>query len=104
MSVGDSASCPASCDESRVCSVVDCLHHQHPTSLMGSLNQLGITTRANRNAAMLNLAATVPAAVFASLIGISVSTATKWGRVAGGNWTSYAAIRGKVTASPRQNR
>jgi len=48
-------------------------HHQHPTSLMGSLNQLGITTRASRSAAMLHLAATVPPAVFASLIGISIA-------------------------------
>ena len=78
-------------------------HHQHPTSLMGRLNKLGITTRASRNAAMLHLAATVPPAVFASLIGISVGAATRWTEYAGGNWTTYAAIRTKGTASPRQN-
>lgn len=78
--------------------------HQHPTSLMGRLNKLGITTRASRNTAMLLLAATVPPAVFASLIGISVGAATKWAEYAGSNWTTYAAIRTKATARPRQDR
>jgi hypothetical protein len=77
-------------------------HHQHPTSLMHRLNKLGITTRASRNTAMLHLAAAVPPAVFASLIGISVSSATKWAEFAGSNWTTYAAPRTKATASPRQ--
>jgi len=75
-------------------------HHQHPTSLMGRLNRLGITTRASRNAALLHLAATVPPAVFASLIGINVSTATKWAEHAGSNWTTYASVRSNAAASP----
>lgn len=75
-------------------------HHQHPTSLMGRLNKLGITTRASRNAAMLHLAATVPPAVVASLIGISTGAATKWAEYAGSNWTTYAAIRTSATANP----
>lgn len=79
-------------------------HHQNPTSMMGRLNRLGIITRASRNAAMLHLAATVPPAVFASLIGISISAATKWAEYAGSNWTTYAAIRAKATANSRQNR
>jgi hypothetical protein len=78
-------------------------HHQHPTSLMGRLNKLGITTRASRNTAMLHLVATVPPAVFASLIGISTGAATRWAEYAGGSWTTYAAIRANVTASPRKN-
>ena len=78
-------------------------HHQHPTSLMGRLNRLGITTRASRNTAMLHLAATVPPAVFATLIRISVSTATRWAEYAGSNWTTYAAIRARATTSRRQN-
>ncbi len=40
---------------------------------------------------MLHLAATVPPAVFASLIGIDVATATRWAEHAGG--TGYAAER-----------
>ena len=78
-------------------------HHQHPTSLMGRHNKLGIATRASRNTAMLHLAATVPPAVFASLIGISIGAATRWAEYAGSNWTTYAAIRTKATAGPRQN-
>lgn len=78
--------------------------HQHPTSLMGRLNRLGITTRASRNTAMLHLASTVPPAVFASLIGISIGAAARWTEYAGGSWTNYAAMRTKTTASPRQNR
>ena len=78
-------------------------HHPHPTSLMGRLNKLGVTTRASRTTAMLHLAATVPPAVFASLIGISISTATCWAEYAGSNWTTYAAIRTNATARPRQN-
>jgi hypothetical protein len=77
-------------------------HHQHPTSLMGRLNKLGIITRASRNAAMLHLAATVPPAVCASLIGISTGAATRWAEYAGSNWTTYAAIRGQLPASTRQ--
>ena len=66
-------------------------HHQHATSLMGRLNRFGIITRAGRNTAMLHLAATVPPAVFASLIGIDVATATRWAEHVGGSWTKYAA-------------
>jgi len=78
-------------------------HHQNPTSMMGRLNKLGITTRTSRNSAMLHLAATVPPAVFASLIGISTGAATKWAGYAGSNWTTYAAIRTNATANPPQN-
>ncbi len=60
-------------------------HHQHPTSLLGRLNRLGIITRTNRNAAMLHLAATVPPAVFAGLIGISIGAANRWAEYAGSN-------------------
>lgn len=66
--------------------------HQHPTSLMGRLNRLGILTRASRNTAMLHLASTVPPAVFASLIGISIGAATRWAQHAGGNWSTYASL------------
>lgn len=50
---------------------------------MGRLNRLDITTRASRNTAMLHLSATVPPAVFASVIGISTGAATKWAEYAG---------------------
>lgn len=66
-------------------------HHQHAKSLMDRLNRLGIVTRAARNTAMLHLASTVPPAVFASLVGIDIGTATRWAEHAGGNWTTYAS-------------
>lgn len=68
-------------------------HHQHPKSLMGRLNRLGILTRAGRNTAMLHLASTVPPAVFASLVGIDIGTATA-GR-------SAPAAPGRRPMSPR---
>ena len=61
--------------------------------MMGRLNRLGIITRAGRNTAMLHLASTVPPAVFASLVGIDIGTATRWAEHAGGNWTRYVAAR-----------
>lgn len=70
---------------------------------MGRLNRLGIMTRASRNSAMLHLAATVPPAVFARLIGISIGAATRWAEYGGSNWTTYAAIRGKSNASSRHH-
>jgi hypothetical protein len=60
---------------------------------MGRLNKLDITTRASRNTAMLHLAATVPPAVFANLIGISIGAATRRAEYAGSEWTTYAATR-----------
>jgi hypothetical protein len=71
--------------------------HQHPKSMMGRLNRLGITTRASRNTAMLHLAAAVPPAVFAALIGVSIGTAVRWVEYAGGNWNNYAAMRSART-------
>jgi hypothetical protein len=62
-----------------------------PATLMRRLNALGIYARSNRNAAMLQLAAELPAVVIADLLGIHVGTATRWVHEASGNWTSYAA-------------
>jgi hypothetical protein len=46
-----------------------------------------------RNAALTQLTAKVPAAVLADMLGVHVTTATKWVERAGGNWTDYAAQR-----------
>lgn len=66
--------------------------HLHPASLMRRMNQLGITTRASRNTALLHLAATTPPAVFASLVGVHITTATRWAELSGAAWNSYAAL------------
>lgn len=62
--------------------------HLHPASLTRRMQNLGITTRASRNTALLHLASTTPPAVFASL---GIGTATRWTGLAGAAWNSYAA-------------
>lgn len=52
------------------------------------MHNLGITTRASRNTALLHLASTTPPAVFATIIGINISTATRWAALAGAAWTT----------------
>ena len=67
----------------------------HSATLMRRLNALGIQARSNRNTAMLQLAAELPAAVIADLLGIHTSTATKLAHEANGNWATYAADRSR---------
>lgn len=67
--------------------------HLHPASLTRRMNQLGIVARASRNTALLHLASTTPPAVFASLVGIHINTATRWAELTGSAWNNYAAAR-----------
>lgn len=55
------------------------------------LRNLGIPTRAGRRAAMVHLASRLPGAALADLLGIAPTTAVGWVRIAGGDWTTYAA-------------
>jgi hypothetical protein len=55
------------------------------------LGKLGIDGQAGRRAALLQLAAEVPAAVLSDLLGITAGTAADWAHAAGGDWTRYAA-------------
>lgn len=55
------------------------------------LAKLGIDGRAGRRAALTHLAAQLPAAVLAELLGISNSAAVNWVQDAGGDWSRYAA-------------
>lgn len=55
------------------------------------LRRLGIPTMAGRRAALVHLAAHLPAAALADLLGIAPTTAVRWVRAAGGDWTTYAA-------------
>jgi len=58
------------------------------------LRQAGIPTiREARNAALMHLAAEVPAALLAGLIGISPRTAVAWATLAKQDWTTYTAAR-----------
>jgi acyl carrier protein len=66
---------------------------QHPEHVRRRLGNLGIDCRSQRNAALLQLAAEVPAAVLADTLGLHPSTAVRWTKAAGGDWTRYAAQR-----------
>ena len=70
------------------------LHPGQPLSaarLGVRLAKLGIDGRASRRAALLHLAAQLPAAVLSELLGYSNSAAVTWVHDAGGNWSRYAA-------------
>lgn len=67
--------------------------HQHLDYMRVRLGTLGINCRAQRRAALLQLASEVPASVLADMLNLAPSTAAKWVEWAGGNWTNYAADR-----------
>ncbi|MGH3451953.1 MAG: hypothetical protein ACRDQW_14805 [Haloechinothrix sp.] len=62
-----------------------------PARLAERLNVLGISSQTGRRAALIDLAAQMPAAVLADLINMHPATAVKWMLQAGGNWSRYAA-------------
>jgi hypothetical protein len=70
--------------------------HQHPDYLRVRLNALGVDCRAQRRAALLQLASEVPASVLADMLNLAPSTAAKWVEWAGGNWSNYVATRREV--------
>jgi hypothetical protein len=72
----------------------------HPHHLRARLTRLGIQVRPTRSAALLQLAAEVPAVVLADLLAISPGTATGWVKAAGGDWTRYAADRSRAASNP----
>ena len=55
------------------------------------LRKLGIRAQPGRRAALTHLAAQLPAAVIANLLGIHPTTAVHWVHDAGGDWNRYAA-------------
>jgi hypothetical protein len=67
--------------------------HLHATRLAQRLRALGVEPRADRNTALLQLAADLPPAVLADLLGLHIGTAIHWANEAGADWTTYAAIR-----------
>ena len=55
------------------------------------LRILGVAVQAGRRAALIDLAAQMPAAVLADLLGLHPTTAVRWMHEAGTDWTRYAA-------------
>lgn len=62
-----------------------------PARLGARLGKLGIDARAGRRAALIHLAAQLPAAVLADLLHLTPGTAVRWVNNAGGDWSRYAA-------------
>jgi hypothetical protein len=68
----------------------------HGRSLTTRLNRHGITARPARNGALIALialAADLPAAIMADLLGMHVTTAVRWVKYARRDWAAYLAIR-----------
>jgi hypothetical protein len=55
------------------------------------LRTLGIRAQPGRRAALVHLAAQLPAAILADLLNLAPTTAVNWVRDAGGDWSRYAA-------------
>ena len=55
------------------------------------LRQLGLRPGPARSTALFGLAAELPAALLARLLGIHISVAVAWQRASSGDWTAYAA-------------
>lgn len=62
-----------------------------PSRLGERLRAIGIYAQPGRRAALLDLAAQMPAAVLADALGLHQTTAAKWMHQAGGDWSRYAA-------------
>jgi hypothetical protein len=62
-----------------------------PARLAGRLRALGIPVQAGRRAALTGLAAQLPAAVLADILGLQPATAVRWMHEAGADWNRYAA-------------
>jgi hypothetical protein len=67
--------------------------HISATFLGTKLVQYGIQSRATRNAAVLALAEDLPAAVLADLLGLHVTTAERWTKIASRDWVHYIMAR-----------
>ncbi|MHB1800064.1 MAG: hypothetical protein ACYCU5_00130 [Actinomycetes bacterium] len=55
------------------------------------LHHVGLRPGPGRSAALFGLAAELPAALLARLLGINISVAVTWQRASAGDWTAYAA-------------
>jgi hypothetical protein len=55
------------------------------------LKAIGLHPRADRAAALLTLAAELPAAILARTLGITIRTAAGWQKAASGDWMAYSA-------------
>jgi len=71
-------------------------------SLTNLLNRHGVAVRPARNGALAALAADLPAAILADLLGLHVNTAVRWVTYARRDWTDYLAIRAAEDKEPEK--
>jgi hypothetical protein len=75
--------------------------HLYPGRLSTALNEkLGIFVRPGRGAALAALAADLPAVVVADLLGLSITTATRWAALAARDNAAYIAARTESPLAP----
>lgn len=77
-------------------------HPISPPALSKRLRQLGIHTRRARSSTLVALAAELPAAIIARILGIHISSAVRWQRASAGDWTTYAADISRRTERAHQ--
>lgn len=70
--------------------------HLDPETLANRLRQLGISAAKLRTDVLLDLAADIPPAILADLIGLYPATAARWTHAAGGGWAHYAAAKSRT--------
>jgi hypothetical protein len=61
------------------------------SNLGARLRRIGVRTLPGRRSAMNHLAARLPAAFLADLLGLHHNTAVRWVRGTGADWSTYAA-------------
>jgi hypothetical protein len=75
--------------------------HLYPGRLSTALNEkLGIFVRPGRGAALAAFAADLPAAILADLLGLSITTATRWAALAARDNAAYIAARIESLPAP----
>ncbi|WP_328988843.1 hypothetical protein OG394_21705 [Kribbella sp. NBC_01245] len=75
------------------------LGHVNASVIAKRLKDHGIRVRPSRNAALIALAADLPASVVATLFNISISAAVRWSRRAGRDWNAYIAAEAATRAT-----
>jgi len=74
-------------------------------ALAQRLHAIGISPRQGRSTALFTLAAEVPAAILAKTLGIHVTVAIQWQKIASGDWAAYAAdVSRRTTPQPVPSR
>jgi hypothetical protein len=54
-------------------------------------HKIGIRPRQDRSTALFTLAAELPAAILARMLGVHIEVAVQWQKASAGDWAAYAA-------------